>query len=301
MRVCLIGCVEFSEQALLKLFDLEAQGICEVAGVVTRSNSKFNSDFVDIGETFIRAGRHQNKVHYHKDEASTLEFMNRIRPDVIYCFGWSALLRKPVLTAASRGVIGFHPAKLPHNRGRHPIIWALALGLIETASTFFRMDEGADSGPILSQKIVQISGNDNARSLYDKIVKVALDQIGEFTTLLAKNDEQLEKQDHSIANYWRKRSAKDGLIDWRMEAGSIYNLVRALSRPYPGAEFHTNTDRAVKVWRSTIATEPVANNLEPGKVLDTDNGRLLVKCGGDTALWIEDFDPILELKCGEYL
>ena len=301
MRVCLIGCVEFSQHALHKLFDLEARGICEVVGVVTRSSSQFNSDFVDIGETFIRAGRHQNKVHYHEDETGTLEFLNRIKPDVIYCFGWSALLRKPMLTVAFRGVIGFHPAKLPRNRGRHPIIWALALGLTETASTFFRMDEGADSGPILSQKTIQIAGHDNARSLYDKIVRVALDQIDEFTTLLARNGEQLEEQDHSIANYWRKRSAKDGLIDWRMEAGSIYNLVRALSPPYPGAEFHTNADRPVKVWKSTIATEPAASNLEPGKVLDTDNGRVLVKCGGETALWLEDFEPVLELKCGEYL
>ena len=78
------------------------------------------------------------------------------------------------------GVLGFHPSELPKNRGRHPLIWALALGLKKSASTFFFMDEGIDSGEILSQKIFDILSNDDAQSLYDKMSNNALQQIEEF-------------------------------------------------------------------------------------------------------------------------
>ena len=78
---------------------------------------------------------------------------------------------------AEYGVIGFHPAKLPANRGRHPIIWALALGLEKTASTFFRMDKNADSGPIVSQVDIKIRRNFSARCLYDEILKAVSLQV----------------------------------------------------------------------------------------------------------------------------
>ena len=73
-------------------------------------------------------------------------WISDLAPDVIFCFGWSQLFKKKLLNIASLGVIGFHPALLPANRGRHPLIWSLILGLKETGSSFFFMDEGADSG-----------------------------------------------------------------------------------------------------------------------------------------------------------
>jgi methionyl-tRNA formyltransferase len=301
MRVCLIGCVEFSDYALQKILELEKSGFCEVVGVITKSDSKFNSDFVDLGERAIKSGKSRNCVHYYKDEFCTINFLNEVQPDVIYCFGWSTLLRRSVLNIPSKGVIGFHPAKLPQNRGRHPIIWALSLGLTETASTFFKMDEGADSGPILSQKPVLIAESDTARSLYDKIVDVALGQIEEFTQKLATNRETLIEQEHSLANYWRKRSAKDGVIDWRMDARSIHNLICALSKPYPGAEFHLGGAEVYKVWGSTVERDAAPANYEPGKLLNNEGGRLLVKCGGDTAIWLEDVEPKLQPSSNAYL
>jgi methionyl-tRNA formyltransferase len=301
MRVCFIGCVEFSDYALQKVLELEKSGFCEVVGVITKRDSSFNSDFIDLGERAIKSGKSKSSVHYYKDEASTINFLNEVHPDVIYCFGWSTLLRRSMLSIPSKGVIGFHPAELPKNRGRHPIIWTLSLGLTETASTFFKMDEGADSGPILSQKPVPILESDNARSLYDKVVEIALEQIEEFTQELAANSEIFIEQEHSLANYCRKRSAKDGVIDWRMDATSIRNLICALSKPYPGAEFHLGDAKVYKVWSSTVDQKAAPLNFEPGKVLNNDNGRLLVKCGGDTALWLDNVEPKLQLKNNAYL
>lgn len=301
MRICLIGCVEFSERALRKLLELESQDVCEICGVIAKDKSNFNADFVDIGKIFIGSGKSGCKLHYYVDELNALSFIKEIKPDIIYCFGWSSLLSRFLLDSVQKGVIGFHPAELPYNRGRHPIIWALALGLEETASTFFRMDEGADSGSILSQKKIPISQEDDARTLYDKIVEEAICQIDDFTKDLAVGAAIFKEQDHNVANYWRKRSAKDGIIDWRMQAENIYNLVRALSSPYPGAEFYLEEGRVIKVWSSTVERAFFSVNLEPGKILDKEGNRLLVKCGGETALWLEDIEPMIEKSVGDYL
>jgi methionyl-tRNA formyltransferase len=301
MRVCLIGCVEFSAYALKTLIELENAGVIEIAGVVTKRKSQFNSDFLDLGEVVLKDCREMTPTHYYSDVGGLVEFIESVQADVVYCFGWSNLLTSSALRTAPKGVIGFHPAELPKNRGRHPIIWALALGLTETASTFFRMDEGADSGPILSQEKLSIAADDDARTLYDKIVQVAMKQIATFTEELAENRECFQEQDHSLANNWRKRSPKDGLIDWRMCAQDIHNLVRALTAPYPGAEFILGDGQLVKVWRTSVSSKSTLTNLEPGKVLDVNNGMVLVKCAGNTAVWLRETEPRLNVVVGEYL
>ena len=130
----------------------------------------------------------ENNIPVHFEDAQkierSIEFMKGHEPDVIFCFGWSYLLNQEFLTLPKLGVIGFHPANLPKNRGRHPIIWALALGLKETASTFFKMDKAADSGPILSQVNINIDFTDDAGSLYKKIISTAEQQIISFTEQL---------------------------------------------------------------------------------------------------------------------
>ena len=187
--------------------------------MLTLKKSSYNSDFYDLSEY---AKNHNIPSFYIDDinSKNSIELVSKINPDVIFCFGWSRLLKEEILSKPSIGVIGFHPAALPANRGRHPIIWALVLGLKSTASTFFFMDSNADSGDILSQASIKISDIDDARSLYDKVIKTALSQIEEFLPLLESGNYIKFKQDDTKANIWRKR-VKDGLIDWRMTANSI--------------------------------------------------------------------------------
>lgn len=300
MKICFIGCVDFSADALRVIFELERSGVCSVVGVITKSSSQFNADFVDLSEVVTDAGRSDSLVHYYENQEGAETFIAGSGADIVYCFGWSSLLGPGLLASAPRGVIGFHPAHLPENRGRHPIIWALALGLEQTASTFFRMDAGADSGPILSQKPIRIDPADNARSLYGKITETALGQIEVFTRSLSEGHAEFLEQDGSKATYWRKRSAADGLIDWRMPASDIHNLVRALFHPYPGAEFHWQA-QAIKLWETRLADDGAPPNAEPGKVLECRDDNVLVKCGGNTAIWLIDFRPSIEISVGTYL
>ena len=126
----------------------------------------------------------------------SLAWISELNPDVIFCLGWSKLFRRPLLTLTPLGVVGFHPAALPDNRGRHPLIWALILRLNKTASTFFFMDEGVDSGDLISQVSIDIYLSDDAASLYQRVTDVALMQLRDFFPSLASGAIQRIAQDH---------------------------------------------------------------------------------------------------------
>ena len=296
MKIIFIGTVDFSRQALLKLIDLKA----DIKGVITKRTSPFNADFSDLTE--ICKGNNIS-FYYAKDinQDDCVRWIKDKNPDILFCLGWSQLIKKSLLSIAPLGVVGFHPALLPKNRGRHPIIWALALGLNKTGSTFFFMDEGADSGDILSQEEVPIDYNDNSGTLYSKITKCALKQIGNFLPELTENNCKIILQDHSKANYWRKRNQNDGLIDWRMPARGIYNLVRALSRPYVGAHAIYKS-KEFKIWSVSEISGQHPNNIEPGKVISVDNANntFTAKCGID-AITVTEHELTSLPKTGEYL
>jgi len=293
MRIVFIGTVRFSLHSLERLMELNAN----VVGICTLRESKFNSDHIDLSDF---GAIHQIQTHYSEDinSVKSVDWIKEQRPDVIFCFGWSRLLKKELLSLAPKGVIGFHPAALPSNRGRHPLIWALALGLNKTASTFFVMTEKADDGDIISQKEITITKQDDAASLYSKVTVAALKQIEELLPQLNDGRCLRIKQDKSVSNSWRKRGSLDGAIDWRMSANSIYNLVRALALPYVGAHFFYNK-KQIKVW-STFIVENRSNNIEPGKVIGLSKRGPIVKCGDD-AICIPNFDGSSDLNIGDYL
>lgn len=293
MRVVFIGTVEFSSRALKKLLEIDT----EIVGVCTKEISNFNSDFVDL-TPICKENDIPFKFIDNINSQENIKWIELLNPDIIFCFGWSSLIKKELLNLAPKGVVGYHPALLPQNRGRHPIIWSLALGLEQTGSTFFFMDEGADSGDILSQEIIKIEYEDDARTLYDKVIDMALLQIEKFVVKLQGNDFEKIPQDHTKSNIWRKRGKKDGLIDFRMHSNAIYNLVRALSKPYVGAHIKYKALDII-VWKvQEIKCEK--NNLESGKVLRVDGQNILVKTY-DGAIEILDHEFKELPKVGEYL
>lgn len=290
MKILYIGCVETS-RALLKTL-LEAKA--EVVGVITKEKSDYNADYcslVDFCEKYTIDYLYVKNVNEHE----SIRFIKSKAPDVIYCFGWSQLVKEEILNIPPKGCIGFHPAALPYNKGRHPIIWALALGLRETASSFFRMEQDADSGEILSQKKVPIEDSDDARSLYDKIMNVAVGQVITLTKQLENGQAIGQEQLSGSGNTWRKRNKEDGKIDWRMSARAIYNLVRALTKPYVGAHFeHQNLD--YKVWKVEEVCWKHVENIEPGRVLQVNSFTDFYIKAYDGVIHVMDCDDIKLLK-----
>ena len=211
MKIVFFGAVKFYAavlQHLLRRGD-------SVVGVCAGPASFGNADFADLMPIALAAGIPARKIE-DANHPDTLAWIGTLRPDVIFCFGWSRLIRRPLLELAPLGVIGFHPSLLPANRGRHPLIWALVCGLAETGSTFFFMDEGVDSGDILSQERVVISKDETAGTLYEKVVKTALRQIDGWIPALAAGVHTRRPQAAALGNLWRKRTERDGEIDWRM-------------------------------------------------------------------------------------
>jgi methionyl-tRNA formyltransferase len=293
MRIVLIGTVLFSREMLLQLFSIGAN----VVGICTAEGGHLNADFADLqplgeakGIPILRC----NDIN--ADEP--LEWIRNLRPDVIFCFGWSRLIGSALLALPPKGVVGYHPAALPANRGRHPIIWALALGLEKTASSFFLMNADADGGDLLSQEPITIEPDDDAGTLYQKIVSMAREQLAELVPALAAGQVPSRRQDASAANVWRKRGVADGRIDWRMSASCIHNLVRALARPYPGAEIST-ANGPIKLWRTRVVAD-APSNAEPGKVLFHLAGKPIVRCG-DQAICLLETEPPFAPAPGTYL
>ena len=293
MRIVFIGSVEFSEKALRRLLECKA----DVVGALTKKDSVFNTDFCDLSKI---CRKHAIPFKYVKNinAGENVAWIRKCRPDVVFCFGFSQILGKDILRIAPMGVVGFHPAMLPVNRGRHPLVWALALGLKRTAATFFFMDEGADSGDILSQEEIDVTETDNARTLYRKVTDSALHQMETFFPRLLRKEFRRIPQDASKATYWRKRVPKDGELDFRMGKKALYNLVRALTHPYAGAHV-SYKGNVIKVWEAEGAYAGVRND-EPGKVLDVSGAEILVKCY-DGALLLKKHEFKILPKRGEYL
>jgi methionyl-tRNA formyltransferase len=293
MRIVFIGAVKFSETCLRKLISIDEQPV----GVCTIEKSSFNTDHVDLKQL---CNENNIPVKYTPDINSTknIEWIRSHNPDVIFCFGWSRLLKSELLKIAPLGVVGYHPAALPANRGRHPLIWALVLGLSEIASTFFFMDKGVDSGDVLSQQCISIAEKDDAETLYQKVIQTALNQLEQFVPAFASSDFQRIPQNHSKANTWRKRNRNDGKIDWRMTAKSIHNLVRGLTKPYAGAHFDLN-DKQIKVWRTKVICNQEIY-IEPGKVLAVRAEGIVIKAGQDS-IQLRDIEPSIEIAPGTYL
>jgi len=289
----LLGTVEFSQRMLDKLLEMGTP----IAGIVTASAGRNHSDFADLTKRASQKGIPLIRVDDANDSA-TLSWLTALEPDYVFCFGWSQLLRAEFLSIPRRGTIGYHPAALPKNRGRHPIIWAIVLGLKETASTFFMVNEGVDSGPIISQEKVAISAREDAASLYEKLVTVAERQLEQFIPLLAKNTLSLVEQDIDESSSWRKRSERDGEIDWRMAGSTIDRIVRGLAKPYVGAHF-LYEGQPIKLWRCSVEAE-AARNAEPGKILEIKSDRILVKAGVG-AVWLDHVEPEIFPEKGTYL
>lgn len=197
MRILFIGCAKISE-AILCQFIVRKEN---VVGVITKDKSN-NVDFRNLGNL---AKEWRIPFKYCLDR----EWIEDLRPDIIFCIGYSDIVPREILDIPPMGCIGYHPTLLPKNRGRHPIVWALVGKWDKTGSTFFFMDEGVDSGDIISQREIKISKGETSKTLYHKIILTAGMQMIDFMGKL-KNGEVIRiPQDHSQATYLRARTEEE--------------------------------------------------------------------------------------------
>jgi methionyl-tRNA formyltransferase len=160
-----------------------------------------------------------------------------------------------VITIARGGLVVFHASLLPKYRGFAPVNWPLINGERETGVTMFYAAEEMDAGDIIDQRARTITDEDDAGTLDCWLNETVEQMLDENLPRLAAGTAPRIKQDHAQATYTIWRSPEDGRIDWRQPTRSIFNLIRGLTAPYPGA--YTLLDgRKLIIWSAEIEREP---------------------------------------------
>jgi methionyl-tRNA formyltransferase len=177
-----------------------------------------------------------------------------MKPAIIYSFYYRDLLPDAVLQLAPLGAYNLHGSMLPKYRGRAPVNWMIANGESEAGVTLHHMVARADAGDIVAQRPVSITDDDTALTLYRKIVPVGAAIVREYHPLIVAGKAPRRPQILAEGSYFGRRRPEDGYIDWAWPARRIFNLIRAVTHPYPGA-FARFGGHKLYIWRARIANE----------------------------------------------
>jgi methionyl-tRNA formyltransferase len=238
-------------------------------------------------------------VHFpDKADLKTPAFADLVastRPAFIFSFYFRWLIPSRILELAPRGAFNLHGSLLPRYRGRAPVNWVLVNGESETGVTLHAMVAKADAGAIVDQERVAVAFEDTALTLYHKLEVAAARLLDRALPALRDGTVQALPMDLAEGSYFGGRTPEDGRIDWSWPAVRIYNLIRAVTHPYPGA-FTTDAGRKVFVWWGTPETGVSADGAAlarhgarvgfadampaPGLVLALDGDGVRVATGG---------------------
>jgi methionyl-tRNA formyltransferase len=194
---------------------------------------------------------------YTPESVNTPEWVSRIRtwnPDLIFSFYYRNMIKKEILDIPRLGAFNMHGSLLPKYRGRVPINWAVLYGEKEAGVTLHYMVKRADAGDIVDQETVPIGPEDTAQEVFRKAVKAARLVLERRIDDLVKGTAPRRRQDESQATYFGGRKPEDGRIDWTQSADGIYNLIRAVTHPYPGA-FTLASGNKLFIWRARPAKD----------------------------------------------
>jgi methionyl-tRNA formyltransferase len=195
------------------------------------------------------------------------EVINTHKPDFIIVAGWSELLSNDLVNASSKGTIGFHPSKLPFDRGRSVIAWQIEDGYTETGLSMFYYNDLPDGGDIISIEKIPIETNDYVNDILNKVDIAIYNLMYAYFPLLRIGKAPRLKQNMTEGNFRRLRKTKDSLINWNSNSTLILNKIRSISKPYPGAEAQLE-NKMYKIYEAeTILNFPLGKEEKPGVII----------------------------------
>jgi len=246
------------------------------------------------------ARRYDIPVHT-PDSVRTDDWVERIRlwaPDLIFSFYYRNMIREEILAVPRLGAFNMHGSLLPKYRGRVPVNWAIINGEQTTGVTLHHMVKRADAGDIVDQEAVPIGPDDTTREVFQRVGAAARRVLERQIEAIKEVKAPRRAQDESQATYFGGRKPEDGRIDWTQSAGRIYNLIRAVTQPYPGAFTDVHGKKLFIWWAKPL--KGVGGT--PGQVIAVDP--LVIATGSGSleivnAEW-ED-DETHELSMGDQL
>ncbi len=212
-----------------------------------------------------------------------LEQLQRIEPDFIFSFYYRKVLPMSLLRLAQRGAFNLHGSLLPKYRGRAPVNWAVLHGETETGATLHEMTEKLDAGAIVAQTAVPILPDDTAREVFAKVVVAAEITLWRALPGLLDGDSPRTPNRLAEGSYFGGRGPEDGRIDWHSPRDAVYNLVRAVAPPFPGA-FCLLGDRRAVIEEARRASGRF-DELAPGlHIIGTTSPEIIGVCGDGSAI-----------------
>ncbi len=243
MSVVLFG---YHNMGCIALKVLTELGIPVNAVVTHRDDPNENRWFESLAE---KAGEKKIPVHYSEDLDSPglLALVRTLAPEVLLSCYYRHMISEKVLAVPRRAALNLHGSLLPRYRGRCPVNWQILHGETVGGVTLHHMVRQADAGDIVGQRAVAIAPDDTAYALFRKLEPAAEELLREMMPRVMEGTAPRIPQDHSLADYFGGRRPEDGRIDWEWPAGRIYNLIRAVAWPYPGA-FSILDGKKILVW-----------------------------------------------------
>jgi UDP-4-amino-4-deoxy-L-arabinose formyltransferase/UDP-glucuronic acid dehydrogenase (UDP-4-keto-hexauronic acid decarboxylating) len=212
-------------------------------------------------------------------EPEWAEKIGRLKPDMIFSFYYRNMIPEAILGIPPMGAYNLHGSLLPAYRGRCPVNWVLIHGESRTGVTLHHMVKKADAGDIVGQRVVLIDSRETARSLYGKLCEAAEVLLGQLLPLMREGTAPRIPQDISRGSYYGGRRPEDGRIDWQWDARRIYNLIRAVTDPYPGAFGLLPDGSRMIVWWGEPGGADGGEGGAPGRIRIRD-GKVWVGTGG---------------------
>ena len=267
----------YGELAIVAVESLVSVGAELVAAVIPSNRTGHD---VDQFRTFSeRSGLPVLVQPPRKSVDPFVQQLRELSPDFILVWSYPMILPKSVINVPRRAAFNMHGGILPEYRGGHVMQWAIINGEKETGITLHYIEEGIDTGAIVAESRFSIDWNDDAASVREKLKSHGRQLLKEWWPLVAAGQTPKRVQDEQRAQYYRLRTQEDGLISWNQSSLAIYNLVRALVSPWPGAYTYVRGHK-LTVWR----VDPVQGRGEgvgflPGRIVAIDDSGATVLTG----------------------
>lgn len=216
--------------------------------------------------------------------------------------GWQRLLPAAVLDRFSEGVFGFHGncGYLPFGRGRSPLNWSIIKGDTRFILNLFQYDEKADSPNVFANEMCAITPYDTVRTMQYKNMMVSKRLIAKLVGAYQEGSIRVRRNSKDFDSWYEKRTAADGKIDFHDRTRDIYNLVRGVTRPFPGAFCYCGGSK-VTVWSAHPFDEMLDFSMyAPGEIIDIYDGKLIVRTV-DGSILVDEFECDKELRAGMLL
>lgn len=206
--------------------------------------------------------------------------------DLMIAVSWRYIIPTHIFNIARIGTFVFHDSLLPEYRGFSPTVWSIINGEDHTGVTLFRISEQVDCGDIIDQERIPIHPDDMIADVMDRVTQAYLHLLERNFDKLANSKVTQHPQNSSLATYTCKRIPEDNLIDWSLSTDSIYNLIRAVSAPYPGAYTSLFGEKLI-IWSAQILQDPRKYvGSVPGRVVEIRPGEGTIVLTGNGSLLI---------------